>query len=111
VIVYSRGGAMKIGNRLNWMSDNMRTPAFKPDFNLFIWHLPLRTADMAATGQTSDMYQDAINHPAFDAFWKSISTRERLGKIKVPVFAAGGWYDNFVESDLEAYMALRKNRT
>jgi putative CocE/NonD family hydrolase len=106
---YSRGGAMKIGNRLNWMSDNMRAPTFKPDFNLFIWHLPLRTADMAATGQTSDMYQDAINHPAFDAFWKSISTRERLGKIKVPVFAAGGWYDNFVESDLEAYMALRKN--
>src|SRR5678810_765107 len=57
----------------------------------------------------SDMYQDAINHPAFDMFWKSISTRERFAKIKVPVFAAGGWYDNFVESDLEAYMALRKN--
>jgi putative CocE/NonD family hydrolase len=106
---YSRGGAMKIGNRLNWMSDNLRTPMFKPDFNLFIWHLPLRTADVAATGQTSDMYQDAINHPAFDTFWKSISTRERLGKIKVPVFAAGGWYDNFVDSDLEAYMTLRKN--
>jgi putative CocE/NonD family hydrolase len=106
---YSRGGAMKLGNRLNWMSDNMRASGFRPDFNLFIWHLPLRTADVAATGQTSDMYQDAINHPAFDKFWKSISTRERLDKIKVPVFAAGGWYDNFVESDLEAYMALRKN--
>jgi uncharacterized protein len=106
---YSRGGAMKIGNRLNWMSDNMRAPGFRADFNHFIWHLPLRTADMAATGQSSDMYQDAINHPSFDKFWKSISTRERLERIKVPVFTAGGWYDNFVESDLEAYMALRKN--
>jgi len=106
---YSRGGAMKIGHRLNWMSDNMRVPGFKPNFNLFIWHLPLRTADVASTGQPSDMYQDAINHPAFDRFWKSISTRERLDRIKVPVFAAGGWYDNFVESDLEAYETLRKS--
>jgi putative CocE/NonD family hydrolase len=91
------------------MSDNMRAPGFRPDFNLFIWHLPLRTADVASTGQTSEMYQDAINHPAFDNFWKSISTRERLARIKIPVFAAGGWYDNFVESDLEAYVAMHKS--
>jgi putative CocE/NonD family hydrolase len=106
---YSRGGAFKIGNRLNWMSDNMRASGFSPNFNIFIWHLPLRTADLAATGQASEMYQDAVNHPTFDKFWKSISTRERLDRIKVPVFAAGGWYDNFVESDLEAYVTLHKN--
>jgi putative CocE/NonD family hydrolase len=105
---YSTGGAMKIGHRLNWMSDNMRAPGFQPDFNRFIWHLPLRTADVAATGQTSEMYQEAIHHTAFDSFWKRISTREHLDRIKVPVFAAGGWYDNFVESDLDAYTALRR---
>ena len=33
---------------------------------------------------------------------------EQLDKIHVPVFSVGGWYDNFVESDLEAYAALRK---
>ncbi len=27
----------------------------------------------------------------------------------VPVFSVGGWYDNFVESDLEAFSALRRN--
>jgi len=105
---FSTGGAMKLGNRLNWMADNLRATGFKPDFNQFIWHLPLRTADVAATGQTSDMYQKAMRHPAFDWYWKSISTRAQLSKIKVPVFAAGGWYDNFVESDLDAYAALRK---
>ena len=26
----------------------------------------------------------------------------------MPVFSVGGWYDNFVESDLEAYAALHK---
>ncbi len=32
-----------------------------------------------------------------------------LDKIRVPVFSVGGWFDNFVESDLEAYERLRKN--
>jgi hypothetical protein len=49
-----------------------------------------------------------MQHPAFDGFWRAISTREQLDKVRVPVFAIGGWYDNFVESDLEAYAALRK---
>ena len=106
---YSTGGAMKLGNRLNWMSDNMRAPSFDPDFAKFIWHLPLRTSDLAATGMTSDMYQKAMRHPEYDSFWKSISTRERIDSIKTPVFSVGGWYDNFVESDLEAYAALRKH--
>jgi predicted acyl esterase len=28
--------------------------------------------------------------------------------VRVPVFAVGGWYDNFAESDLEAFAALHK---
>jgi putative CocE/NonD family hydrolase len=106
---YSPGGAMKLGQRLLWMSENLRAPRFHPDFAKFVLHLPLRTADTAATGQTSSMFQEAVAHPAYDSFWKSISVREQLDKIRVPVFSVGGWFDNFVESDLEAYERLRKN--
>ncbi len=28
--------------------------------------------------------------------------------MRVPVFSVGGWYDNFVESDLDAFAALHK---
>src|SRR5882724_7893627 len=105
---YSTGGAMKLGNRLEWMSENLRAPGYHQDFNKFVLHLPLRTSDIAALGWTSPLYHDAIAHPAFDAFWRGISTREHLDKVKVPVFAVGGWYDNFVESDLEAFAALHK---
>ncbi len=105
---YSAGGAMKLGNRLQWMSENLKTPGYHPDFSKFVLHLPLRTADVAATGRPSDMYQEAVAHPAFDSFWRAISTREQLGKVRVPVFAVGGWYDNFVESDLDAFAALHK---
>jgi uncharacterized protein len=106
---YSPGGAMKLGQRLLWMSENLRAPRFHPDFGKFVLHLPLRTADVAATGQTSSMFQEAVAHPAYDSFWKSISVRQQLDKIRVPVFSVGGWFDNFVESDLAAYERLRKN--
>jgi putative CocE/NonD family hydrolase len=106
---YSTGGAMKLGHRLNWMAENMKTPGFLPDFSKFVLHLPLRTADRVATGQRSEMYQLAMAHPAYDSFWQSISTREQIDKIEVPVFLAGGWYDNFVQSDVEAFAALRRS--
>ncbi|MBI1790330.1 MAG: CocE/NonD family hydrolase [Acidobacteria bacterium] len=53
------------------------------------------------------MLQKALDHPVYDGFWQSISTRGQIRKIKVPVLSFGGWYDNFVQSDLEAYAALR----
>ena len=105
---YSTGGAMKLGNRLEWMAENLKAPGYQPDFSKYVLHLPLRTIDVAATGRSSAMFQDALNHPAFDSFWRSISTREQIRNVRVPVFAVGGWYDNFVQSDLEAYAALRK---
>lgn len=105
---YSTGGAMKLGQRLLWMSENMRAPEFRPDFAKFVLHLPLRTSDLAATGRTSEMLQKVLNHPSYDAFWQSVSIRAQIDKIRIPVFLVGGWYDNFVQSDLEAYSALRK---
>jgi hypothetical protein len=107
---YSTGGALKLGNRLLWMSSNLRAPGFKaPDFSLFVRHVPLGEADIAATGQKVAMYRTALEHPTYDSFWRSISTRERLGQIQIPVYSVGGWYDNFAQSDLEAFTMLRKS--
>ena len=105
---YSTGGAMKLGNRLQWMSENLKAPGYLADFGKFVLHLPVRTADVAATGWTSEMFREAVAHPSFDSFWRSVSTREQLRKVRVPVFSIGGWYDNFAESDLEAFAELHK---
>ncbi len=106
---YSPGGALKLGHRLEWLAENRKAPGYEPYFNKFIWHLPLRTADMAATGKPDSEWSQAIEHPAYDSFWQSVSTREHLHKIRVPVFAVGGWYDNYAESDLDAYASLRRS--
>lgn len=107
---YSPGGAMRLGHRLLWMAQNLRAPGYQtPDFSRYVLALPLRMADRAATGQRSAMFQQALNHPADDAFWQSISTRKQIEHVRVPVFTIGGWYDSFVESDLEAFSALQKH--
>jgi putative CocE/NonD family hydrolase len=107
---YSTGGAAKLGHRLLWLSLNL-TPAGvpRPAFSDFINHLPLRTADRAATHQTLPFFQAVLDHPTYDAFWKAFSVRERIDRVHVPVFSVAGWYDNYVESDLEAFAALHKS--
>ncbi len=76
---YSEGGAMKLGHRLLWMSENL-TPAgsAKPKFSDYIYHLPLRTVDRSATRRTQGFYQTILNHPSYDSFWKNLSVRENI---------------------------------
>jgi putative CocE/NonD family hydrolase len=106
---YSPGGAMKLGHRLLWVSDNLRASGYVPPaFGDFIWSLPERNADAIATGHTVPLWQLASNHPTYDKFWKEVSVREHLKDIRVPVYSVGGWYDNYVESDLDAFSVLRK---
>jgi putative CocE/NonD family hydrolase len=105
---YSTGGAMKLGNRLQWMSENLRAPGYHTDFGKFVLHLPTRSSDVTALGWPSPMYQEIVAHPSFDGFWRAISVREQLDRIKLPVFSVGGWYDNFAESDLEAFATLHR---
>jgi uncharacterized protein len=104
---YSPGGAMKLGHRLLWFSWNFASPGFRaPPFAAITTSLPLRTADLVATGRTVDAWQKALNHPSYDDFWKRLSIREHMDRVRVPVFSAGGWYDNYVDSDLDGFTAL-----
>ena len=106
---YSSGGGMKLGHRLLWFSENLRAPGFTPrPFREFVEHLPLKSSDRAATGQTLPLYQHIMEHPSYDAFWKNLSVKEKLDQIRIPVFAVGGWYDNYVESDLAAFSILSR---
>jgi uncharacterized protein len=106
---YSQGGAMKLGHRLLWMSQNLTPPGTaKPKFSDYIYHLPLRNVDRSATRRTLPFFQDILNHPTYDSFWKNLSVRENIERVRIPVFAVGGWYDNYAEGDLDAFARLHK---
>jgi putative CocE/NonD family hydrolase len=108
---YSTGGAFKIGHRLLWVAENFTPPAqLRPLFSAYIHHLPLRTADLAAIGAPLPLWRTALDHPSYDDYWKSCSIRERLNRVKVPVLSFGGWFDNYVESDLDAFSRLSSQR-
>ena len=101
------GGAMKLGHRLLWIEENMRAPGFQPpDFANTSGCCRCATMTIAAGrapvcgegGRSSDVRQ----------FWKASSVREHLKDIHVPVYSVGGWYDNYVESDLDAFSTLSK---
>ncbi len=110
---YSPGGGFKLGHRLQWIADNLKVTGYEPpEFIKLVQHLPLRTADRLATGRTVDFYQQVMDHPSHDSFWDERSVLDRRIKdVRIPVFSAGGWYDNFVQSDLEAFSRLRRQGT
>lgn len=106
---YSRGGALKLGHRLLWLEENMREPGFRaPDFRKYVLSLPVRDDDLVAAGQKLNIWREIADHPTYDKFWKDSSVRAHLNELKVPVYSVGGWYDNYVESDLDAFTILSK---
>lgn len=104
---YSHGGALQLAHRLLWLSQNL-TPRGQPRarLNSYIGHLPLRTADLAASGRVLPIWQRALDHPSYDGYWKKLSIRERIARVDLPVLSLGGWFDNYAESDLDAFSRL-----
>jgi predicted acyl esterase len=106
---YSEGGALQLGHRLLWLAENFPpTPLGPVPLNNYITHLPLRTSDVAATGKTLPLWQRALDHPSFDSFWQAQSLRNALNRVSAPVLSFGGWFDEYAESDLDAFGRLAK---
>ena len=104
---YSTGGALQLGHRLLWLSENLTPPSqVRPLFSTYIDHLPLRTADVAATRIELPIWQAALDHPSYDSYWRGRSIRERVHQVDVPVLSFGGWFDTYVESDLDMFAKL-----
>lgn len=109
---YSIGGALKLGHRLLWVAQNFHPPSQRPPpFSSYIFHLPLMTADVAATGRVIPGWREALQHPSYDAFWDALSIRQNLKKVAIPVLSVGGWFDNYGESTLDAFTRLAQQGT
>lgn len=69
--------------------------------------LPLREADVAATGHRVGYVQDILNHDADSPRWSGIDHRERVAGVTVPVSSIGGWYDIFLPGQLRDFRILQ----
>ncbi len=105
---YSRGGALRLAHRWRWMAENFKLPETRVvDFQQMVTYLPLRRADRFVGGKVLDFYQSAMAHPSYDGYWKAMSTKARLDRVRVPALIQAGWYDVYAESDLEMFSAMR----
>jgi uncharacterized protein len=106
---YSPGGAVQLGHRLVWLSENLSPRGIRrPPFQSYINHLPLQTADIAATTLPLQMWRTPMAHPSYDSFWTRLSIRAHLNDVDIPVCSMGGWFDAYAESDLQAFSQLSK---
>lgn len=70
-------------------------------------HLPLGEADQATIGQHSRPFQQHITHGPDDEYWQPVDYSARIAEINTPIYLMGGWYDLFLDWQLNDYLALR----
>jgi putative CocE/NonD family hydrolase len=56
-------------------------------------HLPLRSMD-EVFGRKSQFWQNWIDHPSADSYWKETFYQNKYPTINVPVLHVSGWYDD-----------------
>ncbi|HPM77985.1 MAG TPA: CocE/NonD family hydrolase [bacterium] len=66
---------------------------------------PLIKTDNNA-GRDIRFYNDWVNHPDFDAYWKKASAEDRWQKVNAPALVVNGWYDMFTGSTLADWEKL-----
>jgi uncharacterized protein len=57
-------------------------------------HLPVIASAEAAGCGRPQYWNDWFDHQKDDAYWRALSTEQRLDRIKVPVLGISGWHDD-----------------
>jgi hypothetical protein len=71
-------------------------------------HLPLRTMDERFGRKDSSIWQEWIDHPSADEYWKRTFYQDKFNKIDVPVLHVSGWYDDDVIGTHVNYTSMKK---
>ncbi|HEU5369242.1 MAG TPA: CocE/NonD family hydrolase, partial [Ktedonobacterales bacterium] len=70
-------------------------------------HLPLNTADQFVIDQTSSIFQSNLEHGPEDEYWKPVDVSNRVSEVTTPIYLQAGWYDLFLDWQLQDYQRLR----
>ena len=116
-------GAFQLSNSLGLLSglgnltanNNRDLGSYFYNYEKLYRHLPIRTMDEALFGQTDILWQDLIDHPDNDHYWRfSVGDRPRAGEmsagkypqVKVPTLNITGWYDQVSQATINNYLGM-----
>lgn len=108
-----RGGIYASGG-LAWafmMADRrMNSKAMeRDDWNEIMDIRPLRDIPRRAIGKDIKFWDEDLNHPDYDEYWKSVDWSLKGNKIDVPSIIISGWYDDNGMGSTAAWEMNEKN--
>ena len=116
-------GAFQLSNSMHILAvlGGSRTNSFSLettwDWGKLVQHLPLRTMDEAMLGKSVQVWQDFMDHPDNDYYWRlGVGDRPRSGEmgpgkypqVKVPTLSIAGWYDQVQQATINGYLGMRR---
>ena len=116
-------GAMQLSNSLNLLAilgehahtNNDALREFYWNWEEIYRHLPIRTMDRALFGQEDQLWQDLVDHPDNDEYWRlGVGFRPAPGKmgkgqydkVRVPTLNITGWYDQVSQATINNYLGM-----
>lgn len=102
------GGAFSLLSRARWgigLVGSRTNMGFPVDWVGGIDHLPLDTLAQSV-GFDVRHFQDWLDHPSYDAYWKPLNLEARAPEMAVPALNIGGWYDVFLRSTIGSYKTM-----
>ncbi|HXN22802.1 MAG TPA: CocE/NonD family hydrolase [Candidatus Dormibacteraeota bacterium] len=115
------GGAFQLGNSVLFLTKLGGSRTNNDDLRSFFeWakvyrHLPLRTMDQTFVGKKVRLWQDFLDHPDHDEYWRfSVANWPSVGeltpgkysKVKAPTLNITGWYDQVQQDTINNYMEM-----
>lgn len=98
-------GVLQLQNAVNlgWIGRRTNRTFSWPlvDRNALYQRLPLSTALDGVTEMPT--YQEFLQHPTFDDFWKSYSMKYWYEEVDTPSMFLTGWYDNLVHEQFKCF--------
>lgn len=102
------GGAFSLLSRARWglgLVGSRTNMSYPVDWVGNIDHLPLN--DLAESlGFNVQHFQDWLDHPSYDEYWKPLNLEARASEMAVPALNIGGWYDVFLRSTIGSYKTM-----
>ena len=74
-----------------------------------LFNLDLGPGSADYTHKLAPYFQDWLDHPTYDSYWKQWSIEENYANIQVPALTITAWYDIFMGGSLRNYMGMKAN--
>lgn len=72
-------------------------------------YLPLGEAPVLREKDVVPYWQEYLDHPNYDDYWRELDVAYRANEMSVPLMQIAGWYDQFLKGHLDLNQALKNH--